>query len=113
MLITIKVAHTAIWAVLAVAILALPVLALRSRFKWAIIVTAAILTECGVLAFNGGRCPLTDLAALYTDNRAANFDIYLPVWLAANNKTIFGALFLAGEMFLLFCWLRHHRSLRR
>ncbi len=33
---------------------------------------------CGVLAANGGRCPLSDLAARYTDERASNFDIYLP-----------------------------------
>ena len=41
------------------------------------------------------RCPLTDLAARYTDDRRANFDIYLPLWLAANNKRIFGSVFVA------------------
>jgi hypothetical protein len=113
MLTTIKLAHTAIWAVLAGAIMALPFMALRRRFKWALAVTAAILIECGVLAFNGGRCPLTVLASRYTENRAANFDIYLPLWLAEHNKSIFGALFIAFELILLLCWLRSRRCLQR
>jgi len=113
MLTTIKLAHTAIWVVLAGAIMALPFMALRRRFKWALAVTAAILIECGVLAFNGGRCPLTVLASRYTENRAANFDIYLPLWLAEHNKSIFGALFIAFELILLLCWLRSRSGLQR
>lgn len=35
----------------------------------------------------------------------ADFDIYLPNWLARRNKLIFGALFVAGELFVLGCWL--------
>ncbi len=113
MLITIKLAHTAIWALLAGAILVLPVLVIRRRFQWALAITLIILFECGILALNAGRCPLTDLAARYTSDRAANFDIYLPVWLAAHNKIIFGVLFLAGEILLLLCWLRHRQSSRQ
>ena len=47
----------------------------------AILLTVLILIECGVLAVNRGRCPLTDVAAKFTDKRADNFDIYLPNWL--------------------------------
>jgi hypothetical protein len=54
-----------------------------------------------VLAINGGKCPLTDLAARYTTDRVHNFDIYLPNWLAQHNKIIFGALFVAGELVML------------
>jgi hypothetical protein len=64
------------------------------------------LGECLVLAVNRGRCPLTNLAARYTDERAANFDIYLPEWLARHNKSIFGLLFVAGELVLLWRWAR-------
>jgi hypothetical protein len=67
-----------------------------------------ILGECGVLALNRGRCPLTDVAAQYTDDRAPNFDIYLPVWLARYNKHIFGTLFAAGELFVLWRWSRRN-----
>jgi hypothetical protein len=38
-----------------------------------------VLIECIILAANQGRCPLTGLAAGYTEQRTANFDIYLPL----------------------------------
>jgi hypothetical protein len=101
MLTAIKLFHTAVWAVLAGCILALPITALLHRFDWAVILTAIILLECGVLAVNKGRCPLTDVAARFTDERADNFDIYLPNWLARHNKTIFGTLFLVNELIVL------------
>jgi hypothetical protein len=62
------------------------------------------MLECGVLALNGGRCPLSDLAAKFTADRAYNFDIYLPNALAKHNKTIFAVLFVAGELAVLGCW---------
>jgi len=65
-----------------------------------------VLLECGVLAANGGRCPLSDLARHFTTDRADSFDIYLPNWLARHNKDIFGALLVVGELVVLRCWLR-------
>ena len=97
--------HTAVWAVLACSIMVLPVAAFMRRFGWALILTAVIVGECGVLALNRGRCPLTDWAARFTEDRAANFDIYLPNWLARNNKTIFGTLFVVNELIVLWRWL--------
>ena len=109
-LIYIKVMHTAIWAVMATAILAIPIAALRAQFRLAAWLTALILVECVVLGLNHGRCPLTDMAARFTTERSANFDIYLPRWLAENNKTIFGGLFVAGELVLLWRWLELRRA---
>ena len=60
-----------------------------------------VLVECAVLVANRMRCPLTGLAAWYTDDRRDNFDIYLPLWLAKYNKLIFGLLFAAGLLFTL------------
>jgi hypothetical protein len=77
MLTAIKLLHTLIWAFLAASILALPVIGIMRRFRWAAILTGLVLLECGVLALNGGRCPLSDLAARFTNDRANNFDIYL------------------------------------
>ena len=37
--------------------------------------------------------------------RLAGFDIYLPLWLARHNKTIFGTLFAVGELFVLERWI--------
>jgi len=101
----IKLLHTVIWAALVGCILALPVAAFTRRFHWALVLTAVIVSECAVLAANRGRCPLTDWAARYTEDREANFDIYLPRWLARNNKAIFGTLFVVNELIVLWRWL--------
>ena len=105
-LVAIKLLHTAVWAVLAGCIVALPIAALLHRFDWAIILTAIIVAECGVLALNKGRCPLTGVAARFTEDRADNFDIFLPNWVARHNRAIFGTLFVVNELFVLWCWLK-------
>ena len=104
MLTAIKLLHTVIWAFLAASILALPVVGVLRRFRWAAILTVIVLLECGLLAVNGGRCPLTDLAARFTVDRNPNFDIYLPNRLADHNKVVFGWLFVVGELIVVGCW---------
>jgi len=94
----IKLAHTAIWAVMAGAIIALPYLGWLGHFDWVIGLSILVLGECVVLAVNRFRCPLTDLAARYAEDQAVGFDIYLPPWLARYNKLIFGTLFVMGEL---------------
>jgi hypothetical protein len=106
MLTAIKVLHTVVWALLAGAIVVLPLLAGHGAFGWTAILSAVILVEGAVLLANGWRCPMTDLAAKYTADRSPNFDIYMPNWLARHNKTIFGALFLVNEALVLAEWLR-------
>lgn len=113
MLTAIKLLHTVIWAFLAGCILALPIFAVLRRFRWAAIITVVVLLECVALAINGGRCPLTNWAARYTGDRTANFDIYLPIWLAEHNKVIFGMLFVAGELLVLGCWMRNRVQAQR
>src|SRR5437764_8739842 len=102
----IKVLHTAVWGLLAGFILALPIVAFFNHFDWALLITVLIIIECGVLALNRGRCPLTNWAARYTDERCDNFDIFLPNWLARYNKAIFGTIFIVNELIVLWCWLR-------
>lgn len=63
----IKLLHTVIWAFLVASILVLPVVGVLRRFRWAAILGVIVLLECGLLAVNGGRCPMSDLAARYTD----------------------------------------------
>ncbi len=104
----IKLLHTFIWVVMASSILFLPFTAVLGRFDLAISISALILAECAVLAFNEGRCPLTLWAARYTDDRSANFDIYLPAWIARHNKAIFGTLFLLGEVVVV--WQKFTRD---
>ncbi len=109
-LIAIKLLHTLVWAVLAGCVLAIAVAAFRQRFRTATTLIAIIVVECLVLAANGGRCPLTDLATHFTADRAPNFDIYLPTWLAANNKTIFGTLFVVNTAAVLWRWSTTRKS---
>jgi len=100
----IKITHTIIWALFVGSIVAIPILAWLGIWIVAGILILLVLMECLVLAFNQMSCPLTTIAARYTDDRADNFDIYLPLWLARHNKTIFGSLFVAGLVFTLIRW---------
>ena len=97
----IRVLHTAVWAVFAGCIVAIPVLAWQGRSGVAAVLAAVVLGEVVVLWLNRWSCPLTAVAARYTDDRRANFDIYLPEWLARYNKQIFGPLYVAGVVYAL------------
>ncbi|MBK7704359.1 MAG: hypothetical protein IPJ30_00930 [Acidobacteria bacterium] len=101
----IKSIHTLIWCFFVACIAGIPIAAAFGRFSVSFWLTMVILGEVFVLLINNRSCPLTSVAARHTSDRAANFDIYLPEWLARNNQTIFGALFLAGVIFALFKWL--------
>jgi hypothetical protein len=100
----VKLVHTLACAIFAGCIVALPVAAYLKDFQLAGILISAVAVEVVVLAANHFRCPLTDVAARFTSDRSANFDIYLPLWLARYNKEIFGSLFLAGILFTLVQW---------
>jgi hypothetical protein len=103
-LIAIKTLHTMVWAGFVGCIVSAPAAAWLGRFDWSLAFILAVLIECGVLALNHGKCPLTAVAARYTGDRAENFDIFLPLWLARHNKEVFGGLFLAGMVFVLWRW---------
>jgi hypothetical protein len=102
----VKVVHTLAWAVFAGCIVALPLVAWHRSFQAAAILIAIVFVEILVLLVNGFRCPLTDVAARYTDDRQDNFDIYLPLWIARYNKQIFGALFAAGVLLTIALWMQ-------
>ena len=92
----IKIVHTIVWAFFATCIMWIPVIAWQRDYARAAWLIALVTVEVVVLGFNRFTCPLTDLAARYTSDRRANFDIYLPLWLARHNKVIFGTLFVIG-----------------
>ena len=104
-LIGIKLLHTVVWIFIAACVLGIPIASALSRFRVAAALSAVVLVECLILAANRCRCPMTDMAAAHTGDRADNFDIYLPLWLARYNKLIFGSLFVTAELFLLFKWV--------
>jgi hypothetical protein len=101
----IRLLHTVIWAVFATSIVAIPVATAAGALRLALWLSLFVGVEVVVLLANGMRCPLTDLAAGYADERPDGFDIFLPPWLARNNKLIFGSLLVLAELFLAWRWL--------
>jgi hypothetical protein len=89
----IKTVHTFVWSMFVAAIVALPIAVWREAWVAVTVLVGAVSAECIVLVANGMRCPLTALAARYTDDRRDNFDIWLPEWVARHNKAIFGTMF--------------------
>lgn len=101
----IKTVHTVVWVFFVACIVAIPVMTWRESFAAATWFTGIVFLEVVVLVVNRWRCPLTPLAARFTQDRRDNFDIYLPQWLARHNKTLFGGLYLAGVAYLVIAWI--------
>ncbi len=76
----IKVVHTFVWAVFAGCIVAIPLASWRGAHRAAFWLAAIVAVEVAVLALNRWSCPLTAVAARYTEDRRENFDIYRPGW---------------------------------
>ena len=100
----IRTIHTLIWAFFATSIVAIPICASLDMYAKAVVLAGIVLVEVLVLIYNGWACPLTGIAARYTEDRRDNFDIYLPRVLARYNKQIFGSLYAAGVLFTFIRW---------
>jgi hypothetical protein len=102
----VKLAHTIVWAFFACCVLGILYAAMQHRLMLASVLIGIVALEALVLVFNRWRCPLTDVAARYTDERQDNFDIFLPLWLAQYNKHVFGTLYVIGIAWTAFLWSR-------
>lgn len=100
----VRLLHTAAWGFFVACIAAIPLAAHRGRLDLAAAFIGIVAVEVAILALNGWRCPLTAVAARYTDDRRANFDIYLPEPLARHNKRIFGTLFVLALGYAWAAW---------
>ena len=107
-LITVKIVHTVIWAVLASAVIYVFYSGLFNSittYTW--IAISMVIVEGLILLLFKWTCPLTVIARKYSDSPRDNFDIYLPNWLARHNKVIFTTIFLLGlVLVLLRVWVR-------
>ena len=100
--IIIKLIHTIVWLIFVIAIVYVCYAGAFNKINRTVwFCTGAVLLEGIVLLINKGKCPLTSLAGKYTNNRSANFDIFLPEWLAKHNKILFSSLFLVGLSLVL------------
>lgn len=99
-LILIKIVHTIIWLFFNVVIFYMLYAALTNKLdKWLWIGYGLFILEGIVLLLFKFFCPLTVMARHYSDSTKANFDIYIPNWLAKYNKLIYTSLL--GVIFII------------
>lgn len=90
---TIKLIHTAVWIFYNIVIFYMLYAAIRGRIGGMLWTGYALVVLEGIiLAIFGFVCPLTLLARKYSASTKANFDIYLPEWLAKHTKVIYTVL---------------------
>jgi hypothetical protein len=93
-LVGIKVIHTIIWFFFNVILFYLAYAVIVNKIDQSVwIGVGLIILEGLVLLIFKNNCPLTIIARQYSDSTKDNFDIYLPEWLARNNKLIYTIFF--------------------
>jgi hypothetical protein len=86
----IKTIHTLIWIFFNVVIFYMLYTAITNKIDfWLWAGYGLIFLESITLLIFSSYCPLTLIARKYSDSTKDNFDIYLPNWLAKNNKLIY------------------------
>lgn len=96
----IKIIHTLIWVFFNVVIFYMLYAALTNKLDiWLWVGYGLFVLEGITLLVFKFFCPLTVMARKYSDSTKANFDIYLPHWLAKHNKLIYTTLL--GIIFII------------
>ncbi|MDB5271298.1 MAG: hypothetical protein JWP58_4338 [Hymenobacter sp.] len=93
----IRIIHTLVWAFFVAVIGYVLYSGLANKlttYTW--VASGLVLAEGGVLLLFHGRCPLTILARKYSHSERANFDIFLPEWLARHNQVVFTIIYAVG-----------------
>lgn len=86
----IKTAHTLIWVFFNFVIFYMLYAAVVNKLDiWLWLGYGLIVLEAIILVIFKSFCPVTILARKYSNSTKNNFDIYLPEWLAKNNKSIY------------------------
>lgn len=102
-LIFIKGLHTAIWIFFNVVIFYMVYAVWTNQLDYRLwICYGLILLEGLTLALFRLYCPLTIWARNYSNSEKANFDIYLPEWLARHNKLISTSIVAGTTVLLIF-----------
>lgn len=99
----IKLIHTLIWVFYVAIILYVLYSGIMNAvtiYSW--IAISLVIFEGFVLMLFQWKCPLTVLGYRYTKDRDVGFDIFLPRWLAKNNKLIFTTIFMTGFLLVLY-----------
>ena len=102
-LITIKIVHTLIWLLFNLVFFYMVYAVIINKIdKYVWICIGLFAAEIMVLIFFKNVCPLTIIARQHSNSTNYNFDIYLPNWLAKNNKLIYSVL-----LFIFMCLLSY------
>ncbi|MHC1775487.1 MAG: hypothetical protein AB9834_08750 [Lentimicrobium sp.] len=92
-LILIKLVHTLVWLFFNFVIFYMLYAVIINKLDlWLWIGYGLFVLEGIVLLVFNYFCPLTVMARKYSDSTKANFDIYLPHWLAKYNKQIYTSI---------------------
>ena len=101
-LLLIKLIHTLIWLFFVIVIFYILYSGITNNitiYTW--IGIGLVIGEGIVLVLFKMFCPLTIIARKYSNSQKANFDIFLPNYLAKNNKLIFTTIYLVGLLIVL------------
>jgi len=91
----VKITHTLVWIWFNVVIFYMLYAVVLNKIDWRVWMGyGLVLAEGVVLAAFNYVCPLTIIAHKYSDSTRDNFDIYLPNWLARNNKLIYTVILI-------------------
>ena len=102
-LVIIKIVHTIVWLFFNAVLFYLFYAVINNKIgPWVWVGIGLILLEGLVLMIFNKMCPLTIIARKYSDSKKDNFDIYLPNWLARNNKLIYTSFFIL--ILLVLCY---------
>jgi hypothetical protein len=102
-LVVIKIIHTTIWVFFNVVIFYFSYAVLMNKIDtWVWICLGLIVCEAITLLIFKNVCPVTLVARRYSKSNKANFDIYLPNWLAKYNKLIYSAIVTITVVILLY-----------
>lgn len=94
-LVFIKLLHTLIWIIYVLIIIYILYAGIVNKIDiYVYIAISSVILEGIILLIFKWRCPLTIIGEKYTDSKEVGFDIYLPKWLAKNNKAIFSTIFI-------------------
>lgn len=102
-LVLVKLLHTVIWVFFNIVIFYLLYAAIADKIDiWVWICLGLIALEVIVLLAFKSVCPVTLIAEKYSDSNRANFDIYLPHWLAKYNKKIYSVIVFIALVILVY-----------
>ncbi|NOS86377.1 MAG: hypothetical protein HOP31_14665 [Ignavibacteria bacterium] len=102
-LILVKILHTVIWVFFNVVIFYMLYAVIINKIDiWVWVCLGLIGLEVIILLVFRSVCPVTLIAERYSDSDKANFDIYLPHWLAKYNKKIYSVIVLAALVILVY-----------